>query len=338
MGPGVRSAHAPSRGRVHRRDHLHAARPADGAAMSRRCGARSCWRRSPACTRSPGRADRLGPDPRLAPVVRTRCSRSAVSSPMPWRRPEIDGAVVVQGTDVIEETAFAWDLLPLGAKPVVVVGAMRSASQEAYDGPENLRNAVAVAAAPEMAGQGVVVAMAGEIHGADDVRKTHTHAHATFRSPNAGPPRRRHRCARPRSPAGARPRGSHDMPEHAALPIPIVPVVLDEPPPTVPDDARAVVVAATGAGNTPLDAPRAGASADRAGRDGRPHNPVPVRPAIARLRVPRWQLGVVGGRSALLGHARCAEDARPPGAGLGADLAAERARRHPGDVRRGKRD
>ncbi len=101
-------------------------------------------------------------------------------------RPEIDGAVVVQGTDTIEETAFAWDLLPLPAKPVVVVGAMRSASQEAYDGPENLRNAVAAAADPALADAGVVVAMAGELHGADDVRKTHTHAHATFQSPNAG--------------------------------------------------------------------------------------------------------------------------------------------------------
>ncbi len=101
-------------------------------------------------------------------------------------QPEIDGVVVVQGTDVIEETAFAWDLLPLPAKPIVVVGAMRSASQEAYDGPENLRNAVAAAADPLMAEQGVVVAMAGELHGADDVRKTHTHAHAAFQSPNAG--------------------------------------------------------------------------------------------------------------------------------------------------------
>ena len=101
-------------------------------------------------------------------------------------RPEVAGAVVVQGTDAIEETAFAWDLLPLGPKPVVVVGAMRSASQDGYDGPENLRNAVLAAGSDALHDQGVVVALAGEIHGADDVRKTHTHAYATFQSPNLG--------------------------------------------------------------------------------------------------------------------------------------------------------
>src|SRR5687767_2462002 len=185
-------------------------------------------------------------------------------------RPDIDGAVVVQGTDVIEETAFAWDLLPLPAKPVVVVGAMRSASQEAYDGPENLRNAIAAAADPALVGAGVVVVMAGELHGADDVRKTHTHAHATFQSPNAGRlgvvnggrvtllrSRSLVRLAR--------------WPDRAALPVHVVTAVLNadraavdrllDPPPA------GLVVAATGGGNT---APWLLAAGDRLLRAGVP--------------------------------------------------------------------
>src|SRR3990170_4586065 len=134
-------------------------------------------------------------------------------------RPEIDGAVVVQGTDVIEETGFAWDLLPLGPKPVVVVGAMRSASQEGYDGPENLRNAVAVAADPAMAGQGVVVAMAGDA-----------------RVPVLG------RRAPVRLPV---------IPERAALPVPIISVALEAEPFVGPASAAGLVVAAAGGGNTP---------------------------------------------------------------------------------------
>ncbi|HEY6609001.1 MAG TPA: asparaginase [Candidatus Limnocylindria bacterium] len=165
-------------------------------------------------------------------------------------RPEIDGAVVVQGTDTIDETAFAWDLLPLGPKPVVVVGAMRSASQEAYDGPENLRNAVAVAASPDAREQGVLVAMAGEIHAADDVRKTHTHAHATFQSPNLGRlgmvADGRAAFARRRNPVRlAR------IPDAAALPVPILSVMLDAAPAPLAADPAGLVVAAAGGGNTP---------------------------------------------------------------------------------------
>ncbi|HSI99580.1 MAG TPA: asparaginase [Patescibacteria group bacterium] len=177
-------------------------------------------------------------------------------------RGEIDGAVVVQGTDVLEETAFAWDLLPVPAKPIVVVGAMRSASQEGYDGPENLRNAVAAAAEPALADQGVVVAMAGEIHGADDVRKTHTHAYATFQSPNHGRlgtvADARVRLARRRSPVRL-----PVLPDHAASPIPLVTVALDDAgaiEAAVARRAAGLVVAATGGGNTPvayLDAARA---------------------------------------------------------------------------------
>jgi L-asparaginase len=173
-------------------------------------------------------------------------------------RPDIDGAVVVQGTDVIEETAFAWDLLPLPTKPVVVVGAMRSASQADYDGPSNLRNAILAATDPVLASRGVVVAMAGELHAADDVHKTHTHALDTFRSPNAG------RLGtvtdagvsleRERTPVRL-----PLLPEAAALPVPILTAVLDEPP-ALSVDPAGLVVAAAGGGNTPetyLDLARA---------------------------------------------------------------------------------
>ena len=101
--------------------------------------------------------------------------------------PTIDGVVVVQGTDVIEETAFLWDLVLDGDAPVIVTGAMRAASDPSDDGPDNLRNAVRCAAAPSLRGQGVQVVLDGTINPADAVTKTHASALDTFQCLDTGP-------------------------------------------------------------------------------------------------------------------------------------------------------
>ena len=100
--------------------------------------------------------------------------------------PAIDGIVVVQGTDTIEESSFALDLLVDTPKPIVVTGAMRTSTDPGYDGPDNLRAAVRCAAAPALRGAGVVVVLAGTIEPAADVTKTHASALDTFRSLNQG--------------------------------------------------------------------------------------------------------------------------------------------------------
>jgi L-asparaginase len=99
----------------------------------------------------------------------------------------VDGVVITQGTDTIEETAFALDLLVRARRPVVVTGAMRNPTLAGPDGPANLLAAVQVAAAPQAAGLGAMVVLNDEIHAARFVRKSHTANPATFRSVVAGP-------------------------------------------------------------------------------------------------------------------------------------------------------
>ncbi|MDW5441627.1 asparaginase [Polaromonas sp. SM01] len=100
-------------------------------------------------------------------------------------QPEVQGIVITHGTDTLEETAYFLQALLHPAKPVVLTCAMRPATALVPDGPQNLVDAVAVAAHP--GARGVLAVCAGVIHSALDVQKVHPYRLDAFRSGDAGP-------------------------------------------------------------------------------------------------------------------------------------------------------
>jgi L-asparaginase len=86
----------------------------------------------------------------------------------------------------MEETAYFLDLTVNSGKPVIMVGAMRAASEWDADGPRNLLDAARVAVSAEARGKGALVVLNGEIHAAREVTKTHALAVETFDTPEFG--------------------------------------------------------------------------------------------------------------------------------------------------------
>jgi L-asparaginase len=184
-------------------------------------------------------------------------------------RPDVAGAVIVQGTDTLDETAFAFDLLLESDKPVVVVGAMRSAGDPGYEGPANLRDAVRAAVSEDLVGEGVVVVMGGDIWPADDVIKTHSDRYDTFQAPNLGALGRIsdgravvNRQRRVRRRLGG-------IPDRSASRVELITAALSTDGTLLRDLVRlgveGIVVAATGSGNTGGDLLEAAKEAMAAG-------------------------------------------------------------------------
>jgi L-asparaginase len=100
---------------------------------------------------------------------------------------EVSGIVITHGTDILEETAYLLDRTLERRIPVAITGAMRTSSDDGWDGPRNLRDAVAVAADPASAGRGTMVVFAGQIFGGRTAVKSHATDAQAFSSPHAGP-------------------------------------------------------------------------------------------------------------------------------------------------------
>ena len=100
---------------------------------------------------------------------------------------EVSGIVITHGTDILEETAYLLDRTLERRVPVAITGAMRTSSDEAWDGPRNLRDAVTVAASPSSVGRGTMVVFAGQVFTGRTGVKSHATDPAAFAAPHSGP-------------------------------------------------------------------------------------------------------------------------------------------------------
>ena len=99
-----------------------------------------------------------------------------------------DGVVVTHGTDSLEDTVLALDLVHDSDVPVVLTGSMLPFDATGYDGIINLRGAVHAAADPANRGRGALISFASRLLPARGVLKAHTSDPAAFhtRSPLTG--------------------------------------------------------------------------------------------------------------------------------------------------------
>jgi L-asparaginase len=128
------------------------------------------WARMPACHFDQARLWAL----------RERVRALAVSG-------EVSGIVITHGTDILEETAYLLDRTLDPRIPVAITGAMRTSSDDGWDGPRNLLDAVTVAASGASAGRGTLVVFAGQVFAGRTATKSHATDPDAFSAPHGGP-------------------------------------------------------------------------------------------------------------------------------------------------------
>lgn len=124
------------------------------------------------------------PSPHLTPEDMFRLARDVDQV---LAENQVRGAVVVHGTDVMEETAFMMDLTLTSPKPAILTGAMRYHDEPGYDGVRNLLYATRACLTEEAQGRGVMILMADRFFAAAEATKVNSINVDPFQAPGHGP-------------------------------------------------------------------------------------------------------------------------------------------------------
>lgn len=123
------------------------------------------------------------PSDYMTPETWVALRRSVVTA---LQEKDVAGVVISHGTDTIEETAYFLDLTVDGPKPIVLIGALRNASERDFDGPRNLVNAARVVTSTDARGKGAMIVVNGQINAAREATKTHASSVESFKSGDFG--------------------------------------------------------------------------------------------------------------------------------------------------------
>ena len=136
------------------------------------------WAQGPVVAEQVAQVDSKDMDWSVWQALALRCAHHLAN-------PQVRALVITHGTDTLEETAWFLHCVLPPTKPIVLTCAMRPATALVPDGPQNLCDAVALAATPKV--QGVMVVAAGCIHSAVAVQKVHPYRLDAFDSGDCGP-------------------------------------------------------------------------------------------------------------------------------------------------------
>jgi len=123
------------------------------------------------------------PSPHMTPTDMFRLAKEVEST---LSKPNVLGAVILHGTDVLAESAYMCDLIIDSDKPVILTGSMRYYSESGYDGVRNLINAVRACLLPIPPGTGACILMTDRIFTAREAVKVNSLNVDAFESREAG--------------------------------------------------------------------------------------------------------------------------------------------------------